>query len=292
MNKPIYIAAITVLLAGLVASLAGVVSLSRRNRELTTLREELQLARSITAKPQPVRSADLYLEPAKTIVTNIVTVGAPADSTEELTSLRLQLEERDKQVASLKARLVRASEEQEELKERSERNRLRREEWSRRSQERMEQLKKEEPERYKEIQDRQAARREHIKNTLAKQSAFAVNIDTSKMTEEQVENHEKLLELLSANWEYTQVIESTDSTPEEQQEARRGLMRNAWTMGGLLESERQAALSDLATSLGYDQEETTDFVQTVEYINDMTSLRTYFRGMRGGPRPPAQPSDQ
>ena len=295
MNKPIYIAAIAILLVGLVTGLAGIVSFSRRNKELESRLQELEVALTTVREVRTVRSPDLYLEPATTIVTNIVTVNAPDDSTEELTSLRDQLAEKDRQLADLNARLEQARTSRESLTEREERNRRRREEWSRRSTERMEQLKEEEPERYKEIQDRQTARREQMKSTLARQSAFVVNIDTSRMTEEQAENHEQLLKLLTANWEYTQVIESEESTPEEQQEARRGLMRNAWVMNGLLDSERDAALADLAVSLGYDEEESSDFVQTIEYINDMTSLRTYFRGMRGpNPRaagPPPAESD-
>ena len=295
MNKPIYIAAIAILLVGLVTGLAGVVSFSLRNKELESRLQELEVALTTVREVRTVQSSDLYLEPATTIVTNIVTVNAPDDSTEELTSLRDQLAEKDRQLADLNARLEQARTSRESLTEREERNRRRREEWSRRSTERMEQLKEEEPERYKEIQDRQTARREQMKSTLARQSAFVVNIDTSRMTEEQAENHEQLLKLLTANWEYTQVIESEESTPEEQQEARRGLMRNAWVMNGLLDSERDAALTDLAVSLGYDEEESSDFVQTIEYINDMTSLRTYFRGMRGpNPRaagPPPAESD-
>jgi len=289
MNKPIYITAIAILLVGLVTGLAGVVSFSRRNKELESRLQELEIALTRVPEVRTGQSADLYLEPAKTIVTNVVTVG---DSAEELNALRDQLEEKDKQLTDLNAQLELARTDRKSLAERDERNRLRREDWSRRSTERMEQLKEEEPERYKEMQDRQTARREHMKSTLARQSAFVVNIDASRMTEEQVENHEKLMELLAANWEYTQVIESTDASSEEQQEARRGLMRNAWVMNGLLDSERDVALTDLAISLGYDEEESSEFVQTIEYINDMTSLRTYFRGMRGPRRPQPEPAEQ
>ena len=61
---------------------------------------------------------------------------------------------------------------------------------------RIEDLKKNDPERYAQIKERMDGMREGFEKTLADQSAFFLSLDTELMSEEQLANHNELLEVM------------------------------------------------------------------------------------------------
>ena len=125
--------------------------------------------------------------------------------------------------------------------------------------------------------------RKHVTDTMTSQSAFILNLDESKMTEEQLANHNELTKMLDRNWELME-ISGNDEDPDAQGKARMELMRNVFSMGELLGNEREVALQGMGREMGYDDKGSAAFSESVQDVYKMTSVRSYMpTGMgRGG----------
>lgn len=185
-------------------------------------------------------------------------------STNELSDLQEQLAARDAELARLRAEIERRN------------NRGPRQSF----QERMAQMKEEDPERYAEMIQRRTERQEQMRYDQATRLAMFTEIDTSGMTEEQLANHNELMEKLTALWEVTEEFDP-ESPPNwrEISEAVGGFRE----LGQLMDQERSYMFKQLGTEVGLTGTDSDDFAAYVEDIIDSTSLRPP-RGMRGGRR--------
>ena len=93
------------------------------------------------------------------------------------------------------------------------------------------------------------------------------------MSSEQAENHDQVLELLQITRELTSKI-NEDPDGEDVPDLRRELFGNMKALGGILETERETALQEMGRSLGYAEEEASQFSDYVKYVYDMTSMRS------------------
>ena len=262
MNGKIAIIVIITLALGLVASLANMTSLKKTNADLRAAAEK-------TIAP-PIRKALTGENDAAADI-----------AAKRILQLERDVEQRDERIAELvreledaeKATTTAAAASEEE--EKPEQPRQSRED---RYASYMERMKEEDPERYKEFQERRERMRSHMTDTLARQSSFVLNMDTTHMTEEQLANHEELSGLLEKNWEYMETIQTEGAPADEVREARMGLMMSMRDMSRLLASERDVAIAAYGRDLGMNENENTTFAKDIQNILDMTSLQSYWGG--------------
>ncbi len=152
----------------------------------------------------------------------------------------------------------------------------------------LDKLKTTDPEQYEKEMKAEEARKqwwkEHMQRAetrLADQKQFIGSIDTSTMSDEQRENHEKLVDLTAKMDELgAKIAASTDPDEQHQLGHQRGeLLHSA---RALLESERAAVLADLGRRIGYNDAEAQQFTDYVKNVYDMTSMDHMFRGGPGG----------
>jgi len=141
----------------------------------------------------------------------------------------------------------------------------------------MERMKKEDPQRYEEMRTRLNDMVKHIQDKSNDQESFFASIDTSVMDETQFENHNKLVEMLKNNAELAAKI-NADPDSEEANQLRREMFSNFRDMRELFDSERNAALNSFGKSLGYNESDAKAFTEYINYLNNMTSIRSYFGG--------------
>lgn len=148
---------------------------------------------------------------------------------------------------------------------------------------RMEKLKIENPDEYKKIQDRMNSMRDRIAKGTASRSEFFNGLDSSRLDEKQQESLKALQEKMVRIDELNKKL--ADATPEEQSELRGEFFAEMRGTRELMDSARNTALDNLAQDIGYEGEEATQFREYLDYVNEMTSLRSMFGGKGGGGRP-------
>ena len=159
---------------------------------------------------------------------------------------------------------------------------------------RMEEMKTRDPERYAQMTNRMAQwRSRSIANTQDRLDFFA-SLDTSRMTPQQRETHERLQELLVRREELMRTMDFTnESVTEAQREKARHEMHEL--MGQLHtaeRAERDMLLRQAARNLGCNSATTKELVDTIKTIYDATQSWGGGGGRRhggGGGRPPPPP---
>ena len=183
--------------------------------------------------------------------------------TNDVASLQEQIAARDAELARLRA----------ELENRSNTGQPRQS-----FQERMAQLKEEDPERYAEMIQRRTERQQQMRYDQANRLATVVNMDTSGMTEEELANHNALVEKLSAIWEQTGTFDP-ENPPD--RETMRDLFGSMREIGEMMDQERSVIFRQLGNEVGLSGQEATDFAAYVQSIIDATTMRSPMRGDRG-----------
>ena len=157
-----------------------------------------------------------------------------------------------------------------------------REEWRARRQEEMERLQREDPAEYARIRQEREAFRTRAVQHVDGQMDFFNSLNTEGLPQEYVNNHAALVEKLS---EFQQLMNRINTDPASTQDdgvSRRELWESMREIGPMLDMERQVVLSDLANQLGYNQQEARDFIEYLDYIDEMTSPRGIMRNFGGG----------
>lgn len=186
-------------------------------------------------------------------------------STNDVAKLQEQLAARDAELERLRAELERR---------RDDRN-------PRQSfQERMAQMKEEDPERYAEMIQRRTERAEQMRYDQATRLATFMDMDTRGMSEEELANHNALIEKLTALWD---VSGEFDPENPPNWEAMREAVGDFREFGAMMDQERSVMLRQLGTDVGLAGTDADEFSAYVQSIIDTTSMRPP-RGMRGGPR--------
>ncbi len=146
--------------------------------------------------------------------------------------------------------------------------------------ERMEKLKKENPERYEEMRNRMLEFGKRIESTAVENQNFLANLDKSRMSQEELENHAKIEEMVKVNAELSARINQDPESPESE-ELRREMFSNFRELREIFDTERNYALKQFARTLGYSDNGADTFTEYVDYIYKMTSMRGYFGGGMG-----------
>ncbi len=147
--------------------------------------------------------------------------------------------------------------------------------------ERMERMKQEEPERYAEMQKRQEEFRERMRAANAERDDYFAAVDTSRMSEEQKANHERLLAALKMRDTLGDRMRPDAENPLSDEE-RQEFFNSMREIGPLMEQERRYLLEETGRAYG------EDGAAFAEYIQDLMDFTTPWRGprQRGGGRGP------
>ncbi len=154
----------------------------------------------------------------------------------------------------------------------------------------LENLKESDPERYAAMVERRNSFTKQMQDNSAKQVEFFKKLDMKSMTPEQLDNHNKLLPLVTKN---NQLLYELSQNPEAENasEIRRQLGDNSRQMRDLLDTERSVALQQFAKQIGYRSDQAAQFEEYVKNVYAMTSTNPFMQGGGrggGGNRGPGQ----
>lgn len=145
------------------------------------------------------------------------------------------------------------------------------------------------PEQLAEREERRAERekrreefRERMRSDIAARKDFFSQITLDGLAPEYREAHQKLMESMTEMESLMDLISDDTLSSDERRDARRSLWRRARESSGLMSLQRDVLLNDFAEfHLGLDQENTREFIEYMQTVNQMT---TGAPG-RGGPPP-------
>lgn len=184
--------------------------------------------------------------------------------TNELTALKNQLAEKDAQIERLQGN------------EEPRREERQRESWE----DRMARMKVEEPEEYAEMIKRREERQQEMRYNVAERTATFMDLDTTGMSAEELENHEALVAKMANIWELTDQFQDPEAPPN--REAMRELFTEVREVRPMMEVERGVMLKQLGADMGYEGDDAEAFATYVEDIYEATSVPMPGRGGRGG----------
>jgi hypothetical protein len=149
--------------------------------------------------------------------------------------------------------------------------------------ERMARMKAEDPEGYEEMIQKRKSRQEAMRYGLAERTATFMDLDTSNMTEEELANHDLLVEKMANVWALTEQFQDPEQKPDK--ETFKELFSEIHEARPLMEQERNVMFKQLGTDLGYEGENAQEFANHVEDIISVTTLKMpKTGGGRGGGR--------
>ena len=138
--------------------------------------------------------------------------------------------------------------------------------------ERLEQMKLEDPDRYEQFIGKTEQRQQKLKYYLAERTALFVDLDTSLMTEKELEIHNQLVDGMSEIWDLMgRMKHPAESDNRDVMREMTGRMRK---MGPLLKKERNTMLKLMAHDLGYNVQETRQFTDRINAIHEYTTLNS------------------
>ena len=140
-------------------------------------------------------------------------------------------------------------------------------------------IEEEDPERHRRILERLHAINRETEEALADSAEFLFNLDMSLMNEEQVANHQKLLELMEDSWKQLDVMKA-DPQGKDAQEAKAKLRGNVMAMRKAYETERQAALEQWCQWKGITPDEAAEARAEIEAVYERTDPSKIIPGTR------------
>ena len=145
----------------------------------------------------------------------------------------------------------------------------------------LEEIKQTDPQRYEEIQARRQEARQRRQRSIAEQANYFLDRDTAKMDEAARAEYGRMLGLLDETWRLSEQMQS-DLSWEERRPLMRTLHDNMDELAPLMETERDRTFYEIGRDFGYTESEANDFVEYLNGIIEVTSMRTLFGGMHGG----------
>ena len=94
--------------------------------------------------------------------------------------------------------------------------------------------------------------------------------------------YERMLGLLDETWRLSEQMQS-DLSWEERRPLMQTLRENMDELGPMMEAERDRTFCEIGRDFGYTESEAQDFADYLNGIIDVTSMRSLFGGMHGGP---------
>ena len=146
----------------------------------------------------------------------------------------------------------------------------------------LEEIKQTDPQRYEEIQARRQESRQRMERSIAEQATYYLKRDTAKMDENELADYNRLLGLLDETWRLAEQMQS-DLPSEERHSLMRTMHDNMEELTPLMETERDRTFYEIGLDFGYTESEAQDFKDYLNHVIDVTSMRTLFGGMHGGP---------
>ncbi len=254
-QKIILLIAAVAAIGGIATGLTATVKKNATEKELTTLREQLNEQNQPSQAPEKTEAAPL---------TTLKEVDQLTLETNNIAELQEQLAEREAELARLQAELE------------SLRNNQRPPRQS--FQERMAQIKEEDPERYAEMVKRNTERHEQMRYDQASRLATLMDLDTSGMSDEELANHSQLVENLSTLWEKSGEFDPENPPDRETMREVFGTLRE---IGDLMDQERAYMFKQLGADVGLSGTDAEDFSAYIGEILDTTTMWPP-RGNRGG----------
>lgn len=141
--------------------------------------------------------------------------------------------------------------------------------------ERLEQMKKENPEQYAEMQKRREEFRQTMEQRAQDRADFVSAVETRNMTDEQKENHEKLLETVAQVNELMAQMGQPDG--ENGAELRRQMGEAMHSLGELYGTERRFLFEETARAVGYEGDQVSAFADQMQTIIDNTTMSGFGR---------------
>ena len=102
------------------------------------------------------------------------------------------------------------------------------------------------------------------------------------MDENAVAEYKRMLGLLDETWRLSEQMQA-DLAPEERHDLMRTMHENVDELTPLMETERDRTFYEIGRDFGYTESEAKDFVEYLNGIIEVTSMRALFGGMHGGP---------
>ncbi len=143
-----------------------------------------------------------------------------------------------------------------------------RESWS----DRMARLKEEDPEAYAKKIEKRAKRQETMRYDLAERTANFINLDSTSMTDAEYENHDLLIEKMTAIWAMTEQFNNPEEPTD--REAMHALSDAIKEARPLMKTERTTMFRQLAGDLGLSGAESSDFSGYIEDIISTTTIKS------------------
>ncbi|MGD9873917.1 MAG: hypothetical protein AB7T27_06560 [Kiritimatiellia bacterium] len=232
--------------------------------------EKLQQAEETV---QSLKQAQLAASEEKTGAVAAIAAGAAQDTnlTARIRELEIQLQSSANLIASLQAA-------QTNQWHREDRPRRDRNAW-------MEELKTSDPERYKEMMARREEAQRKMNESFAAKAAHFLDRDTSAMSEEEAAQYHQMINLLDETWRLAENL-NADLPRDQRWPLMRQMHENIETLTPLLDAERISEFQKIATDFGYDDAEAAQFVEYMNNVVEVTSMRSFFESMgrgRGGP---------
>lgn len=246
--------------------------LQATEEEVRELRSELVMAKANRRGPASVPLFSVPEPPQRAASSGAAATNDLLRLEQQVRALEDELREKEQHIASLQQATNRPPREARRPRDRGA--------W-------MEELKEGDPERYEEIVTRREEMRNRVKDAFARKSAHFLERDTSTMGEDEQEAHVAMVQLLEETWQIAEQLQA-DPPRDERWALRREMGEKMSLLGPMLEEERDREFYRLGIESGYDDDEATAFVDYLNEVLDITSMRSLFRGMggRGGPRGP------
>ena len=140
-------------------------------------------------------------------------------------------------------------------------------------------LKAQNPDRYQKIMDYYSRMNKRMSQGVEDKMVFFNDLDTTGMTDKELENHQKLLEKLAKMHEATEKAEGSGDA-ENLQNTMRSQWQNHRELSPLLNNERDFLLMDAGRKMGFTENESKQLKDYVKNAYDVTSGNSMFRGGR------------
>ena len=144
-------------------------------------------------------------------------------------------------------------------------------------------LRESDPERYREIIERREQMRERAELAFSRKAFFLLNQDLSDLSEEELEEHSRMIALLHDIWE-TAGRQGEDLPRDERIQSWRAIRESARELEPLLLKARDREFMTLGVELGYSEEEAAVFAAYLNEVIETTSVTGGLMPMGGGGR--------
>ncbi|MBU0678295.1 MAG: hypothetical protein KJ626_09250 [Verrucomicrobia bacterium] len=148
----------------------------------------------------------------------------------------------------------------------------------------LDRIKEEDPERYQEILKQREESRQRMREGFAKKAAHFLDRDKSSMSEDEAAEYQHMLTLLDRTWSLAEQLRG-DIPREDRRPLMHEMRDNIVELTPMLDAQRDREFYEIGLDFGYAEDEAVQFVEYLNGIVDVTSMRSFFENMHRGPPP-------